>query len=322
MLGAFLFLTAGFSASRAGAESAAPADAVTVPWGEFRALLNLDEKRVILPWEEFKLLAAQSSPEAKIAFTMEGGNVVLTRDQFRQLLEKMTPPAAAGSQPPREFMLLSADYAGRMGSSSTRFLARLELEIFPSPAGASFKKIPLFREDLAVEDIRLDGQPASLMTVNGWQTLVTNRSGRHAIEAVFSLPSRLAAVSGLDFSIPETPITHVSLRLPKPGMAVHVPGARSETSADADGGTQAGAWCVPGTRLQITWRRKSEETSRGPAKVYADVYSLLSVEADAIRVTAQVKLNVMQNARPPSRSWCPRTTRSWTWPGKASRPGM
>lgn len=296
LLGAVLLLTGlELTICPAVADSSSATDAITLPWGEFRNLLNLDENRISLSWEEFKQLAAQSSSDTKIAFSMDGGNVVLTRDQFRQLLEKMVPPAAAEAKPPQDFMFLSADYAGRLGATSTRFVVRLELEIFPVASGKSFRKIPLFKQEIAVEDIRLDGQPVAMMTENGWQTIVTDRSGRQVIEAVISMSSSQAAVTGLDISIPATPITHVSLRLPQPGMLVHVTGACSEVSQDQDSGTMASAWCVPGSRLQITWRRKAEEKYRGPAKVYAEVNNLLSVEADAIRLTAQIKLNIMQN---------------------------
>lgn len=295
VLGSFLALLLS-TLGPAAAESSPPPDSVTLAWEEFRGLLNLDESRIILSWEEFKQLAAQASPDTNIAFTLDEGKVVLTREQFRQLLGQMTPPPAAEAKPPRDVMLLSADYAGTLDAAGARFRATFELEVFPADHPQAFRTIPLFREELALEEVRLDGRPVSLVTADGWQKLVTNQTGRHTVFAVFSVPSKLSAVSGLDFSIPETPITHVSLWLPKPGMEVHVSNARSLVAQDRAAGTWAGAFCLPGSRLQITWRKRAGEQARGPVKIYADLNHLLSVEADAIRVTTQIKLNVLQNS--------------------------
>ena len=51
----------------------------------------------------------------------------------------------------------------------------------------------------------------------------------------------------------------------------------------------------PTENVHVTWSRVIPEAEKGPPKIYADVWQLLSVDDDALRVSATVSINVLQN---------------------------
>jgi hypothetical protein len=62
--------------------------------------------------------------------------------------------------------------------------------------------------------------------------------------------------------------------------------------------THVYALLSPSSSINIRWRKKPPEVIKGPAKIYAETLSHLSVEDDALRVSTQVSLSVLQNTIP------------------------
>ena len=60
---------------------------VTVSWEEFKKLLNLDENELVIPLETFQKLLAQTGIKTVPAYTMRAGNVVLSRQEFKKLVD-------------------------------------------------------------------------------------------------------------------------------------------------------------------------------------------------------------------------------------------
>ena len=74
------------------AQEAAETGAVKVSWEEFKKLLDLGKDEIVLSWAEFQQIIAQTDTKIVPAFELRDEKVVLTRAQFRNLLEKMKPP--------------------------------------------------------------------------------------------------------------------------------------------------------------------------------------------------------------------------------------
>lgn len=268
---------------------------ITLDWDEFQSILKLDVDEIQLSWDEFTKLLSQTGFRVKPEYKVEGGNVILTREQFKKLIDQMKPPKKVDLTPPGDYIIRKGTYNGTVGKKSTRFNALLDLEIFKKDRKA-YLKIPLFREELAIEDIRFDEKPASIITEGGWHYLNTDGVGRHSVRVKFSVKSSLdKGTLGLNFNIPQTPITYIMLDIPRTGLDVTIANAQELQITEKSKHTKVKGYLVPASQMSISWKKKFVEIARGPAKIYAELFNLLSIEADAIRVSTKVKLNVLQN---------------------------
>ncbi len=270
-------------------------NSILLDWGEFSRILKLDSDEIKLSWDEYRRLLAQTGFKVKDEYRIEGGQVILSRKQFKMLLERMQPPKKSELSPPGDYLISKAVYKGVVDKKSTGFEAWLDLEIFKKQR-KTYCKIPLFREELAIEDVLIDKKSASIITEGGWHYLSTEKSGKHLIKVKFSVKSSMdKGTPGLSFNIPTTPITKVTLDIPKRDVEVAIANAQELETKQLNKHTIVKGCLLPSSRISISWKKKLTEKSRGPAKIYAELFNLLSIEADAIRVTTQVKLNIVQN---------------------------
>lgn len=268
---------------------------ITLDWEEFQKILKLDVDEVKLTWDEFSKLLSMTGFRFKPEYKVEGGNIILTREQFKKLIDKMKPPRREEVTPPSDYLIRKGSYIGISGKKSTQFTALLELQIFKKERKA-YLKIPLFREELAIEDIRFDEKPASIITENGWHYLNTDEVGKHSVRVKFSVKSSLdKGTPGLNFNIPHTPITYILLDIPKEDIEMTIANAQELQTKESRNHTIVEGYLVPTSEISISWKKKSVKIVHGPAKIYAELFNLLSIEADAIRVTTKVKLNILQN---------------------------
>jgi hypothetical protein len=268
---------------------------ITINWKEFRSLLKLDVDEIRLSWEEFSKLMEQTGATYKPEFRVESGEVVLTREEFKKLLDRMKPPSGVELKAPRDYIMTRATYNGVMGEKSTTFTVLLNLEIFDREK-ETYLKIPLFQEGLAISEVRLDGRPASVITEGGWHYLSTSVIGRHSVSVKFSVNSSPDKGSpGLSFNIPQTPVTYLTLEIPRAGIEVSIQNAQEIRETRTKIHTIVRGYLSSTSYMHITWKKDDKGVKRGPARIYSEVFNLLSIEADAIIVTARLELNVMQN---------------------------
>jgi len=268
---------------------------ITINWEEFRSLLKLDVDEMRLSWEEFSKLMEQTGAKYEPEYRVDKGEVVLTREEFKKLIDKMKPPTGDGLTPPADYILIRATYNGIMGKESTSFTVLLNLEIFDKDK-KTYLKIPLFQESLAISEIKLDGNPASVITQGGWHYLSTDKVGRHLVRIRFSIKSSPDKGSpGLNFSIPQTPITYINLDIPRTNLEVDIQNAQGIRKTEIENHTIVKGYTSPSSYMNISWKKEDKKIRRGPARIYSEVFNLLSIEADAISVTSICELNVMQN---------------------------
>ncbi len=268
---------------------------ITMDWEEFQKILKLDKDEVKLSWDEFTKLLSMTGSRVKPEYKLEGGNVILTREQFKKLINQMKAPRRVYLKPPRDYLIRKANYNGVVVNKSTQFIAILDIEILKKDK-KTYLKIPLFREELAIEDIRFDGKPASIITEGGRHYLNTAEVGKHTVRVKFSVRSLLdVGTPGFNFSIPQSPITYVTLDIPKGNIDVIISNAQEIQTNEYGRHTIVKGYLTPASEMRILWKKKSVEIARGPAKIYAELFNLLSIESDAIRVTTKIKMNILQN---------------------------
>jgi hypothetical protein len=281
---------------------------VSIAWEEFKKLLDLDTKNIELTWDEFKRLLAQTGSEIKVEYNLKDGMVVLSRDQFKKLLERMKTPTAKGAVPSHNYLITKAEYSGRMDKESTTFTVRFQIQI-PEKERKNYINIRLLPQVVALHKITINKQPALVLNQSSWHTITIGKSGDYVVEAQFSVKSPLDKGSQvLDFPIPQTAITLVRLDVPLRGVKADLSQAKQMDVIPSGRRTRISAVLSPTTRLQLKLHRAlptAQEQKRGPAKIYAETMNLMSLEDDALRVSTKVKLNILQNKVPEIKAMVP-----------------
>jgi hypothetical protein len=270
---------------------------VKISWEEFKKLLKMDTDEVKLSWGEFKKLLAQTGQDVKVEYNIENGMVVLSREQFKALLLKMKKPDVSPIIPPGDYLITKAEYNGIMGQNSTTFNVTYNLEIFEKDR-KDYPRVQLMPESVALREIELDGRPALVMIENGWYVLVTDEIGRHKVTLSFSVKTELdKGPDVLNLTIPRTAITLFNIDILVTDARIEIPQAKYMTVTKR--GKYSSVRAVLSTTSNVALklhRTVVKEKKKVPAKIYTEVMNLLSVEDNALRVTAKFKLNVLQNS--------------------------
>ncbi|MEJ2307573.1 MAG: hypothetical protein P8Y30_08575, partial [candidate division WOR-3 bacterium] len=280
---------------------------VKISWEEFKKLLNMDTDEIKLSWDEFKKLLAQTGQDVKIEYNIQNGKVVLSREQFKALLDKMKRPDISPVIPPGDYLITKAQYNGVMGQNSTTFDATFDLEIFEKER-TSYPKIQIMPQSVALREIELDGNHALVMVENGWYVLTTDKIGQHKITISFSIETELEkGPDVLNLTIPKTAITLFNIDIPVTDARVEIPQAKYMTVSRRGNYSRVNAVLSTTSNVALRLHRTIvKEKKRVPAKTYAEVMNLLSVEDNALRVTSTFKLNVLQNSISSARVYVPR----------------
>lgn len=273
-----------------------PASQVRMSWQEFKDLLKLDTDEIKLTWEEFKRLLAQTGTDVKVEYNVQDGEVTLSREQFKKLLDKMQGPEAESLKPPIDYLITKAEYTATMQQKSTVFKARFYVQIFEQDR-KTYPKIRLLPKDVALRDIKIDNKQALVLIENGWYVLTTDTTGQHTIDVEFSVKSDLEAKPFvLNVTIPQTAITLFKLEVPLKDVSVQIPSEKHMTISHGAGYTSIEAQLATTSNLQVKLQRTViKDHGDGPAKIYADAMNLLSIDDGVIRVTSRFKVNIIQN---------------------------
>lgn len=276
------------------ADSAGHEGTLTVPWTDFRELIDLENDRVVLTLEIFHKLLAQTTA-APPAYTSTGGNVVLTREEFQRLVDQMRPPGGPGVPPPFSHLITRAVYSGRLLGNDTAFTATFDVHVLTDGA---YLEIPILPQSVALRQVKVDGQPALIVRGNGTHQIVLATPGPHTIEAAFALRARdSSGPRRIDLSILETPITLLELELPMSGIDVDVPQAQQLALApnEDETGTVVNAVIAPGNAISIQWRTEVAVADKVPAKIYSEVHQVVSVDDNVLQLHAEVRLDILHS---------------------------
>lgn len=294
---AAMFLVPEMSA-RLLAEENNSAGKVSIPWDEFQKLLELDRDEIILSWTEFQKLLEQAGQKYAPPYRLKDEKVVLTREQFKALLNQMKPPADSALVPPADYILAKAEYSGSVGKNSASIQADFIVDVFNRDP-KKYTKIPLFPQNVALKEVLMDGTRTLVVLENNQYVLTTDQEGRHRITVRFSLktaPDR--GPQSLSFPVPRTPITHLDLSIPWTKAEFEITGAQEVIVTEKERTTRVSAQFSPTTTIELRWKRKLPEVEKGPAKVYADCINHIVIEDDAFRIHTDISLSVLQNTIP------------------------
>ena len=279
------------------AQEAAETGAVKVSWEEFKKLLDLGKDEIVLSWAEFQQIIAQTDTKIVPAFELRDEKVVLTRAQFRNLLEKMKPPhpgrrRAAGGVAAAAIGLQGP--AGRRrgahrGRHLRRCLPRDPRRLRQPPPVPGADRRPRYPAQRPPGPDRNQGR-----TLHG-----RDGQGGTAPDRRGSRPAGDRGPGPGDI-LPRSPDAdhHPRVRPPPPRARGRGPGRPAARGL----GPEQRHPCLrrpdPDRNDLPQMAEKIAEAPAGPAKVYADTLTLISVEEDAVRISAEIALAVLQNTIP------------------------
>jgi hypothetical protein len=261
-----------------------------LPWEILQNVLKLDAKDVRLSWEEYRTILRLTSSKEIPDFTMAGGDVILSREEFARLVQSLVPPAPATA----EAFVSKASYKGELDGDSALFTASLRLEVPQRPSKAI--RFDLFPAHVAFHEIKLNGRPALAEVENGRLLLTVSDPGSHNVTLLFSVPvPESNASQSITIPIARTPITEWIFDIHEPNLDIAVPAALHRELSSIKKGTRVRVLLPPSTQVTATWNPLAPDTAKGPAHVYADVDHLISVQDDALRIRSKIGLDVLQN---------------------------
>src|SRR4030065_973238 len=142
----------------------------------------------------------------------------------------------------------------------------------------------------------MDGKDALVTEKNGYHAVAVAQEGSHKATVLFTIATDLKrGPQSISFPIPRTPIILLSLEIPLPSIQPEIPSATSIKRIEKGNSTLIEAVLSPTENIQVAWSRIIPEAEKRPPKIYADLWQLLAIEDDAIRVHATASINVLQN---------------------------
>jgi len=267
---------------------------ISLPWDKFQKLLNLDEERISLDIDEFAAITRQTGARELPPFAIKEGKVVLKREDFKKLLKSMEPPKADPAL--GDFLLTSATYHAKVEKEATEVSATFNIEVLPRSGRKDFVLVPLLRREVALKTLTLDGKDALLTEKNGYHSVAVAQEGSHKATALFTIATDLKrGPQSISFPVPRTPILRLTLEIPLPSIQPEISSATSIKRIEREGRTIIEAVLSPTENVHVAWSRIIPEAEKGPPKIYADLWQLLSIEDDALRVHTTASINVLQN---------------------------
>jgi hypothetical protein len=266
---------------------------LTVPWDEFKRLVNLDEDDIVISLETFQKLLAQTGLRTTPTHVLKDGNVVMTREEFNKLVDQMKPPPASDATPPFDLLITKAMYSGEMKANSTDFTAIFNVHVLKKDA---YVKVPILPRHVALEDMKVDGKPALVVVENGYHSIVLPKAGEYEVTASYSLKSSLdKGPHKIDLAIQKTPITLLTLEIPIEDIDVEIPQAQQVLTGKRGDKTVVSAVISEGTAISVRWRKTVAVADKVPAKLYAEVHHLISIQDDALKTNTAINYNILHS---------------------------
>ena len=231
----------------------------------------------------------------KLANAEDPERVIMKLDEFIDMYEK-----AKGTDddvPPRDHTVSAAQYDGEVlfedgKPYAARFSAEFKVRVL---AKKGWARVPLLPATVAVESAKIGGSEAPIVIENGFYTLVTDRRGDFNVDVVFGAEVQTSEGSSrVDFQLVPSGATTAKLSVPtKEDLDFTVANAKLE-SDEVVGERRVVKATLPATgTLTIRWQREVPETEKKAARIYTEVYTLMSVSEGLVRATATVQNTIL-----------------------------
>ncbi|HEX9769997.1 MAG TPA: hypothetical protein VGA50_12555 [Kiloniellales bacterium] len=184
----------------------------------------------------------------------------------------------------RPFVISRAAYSGELHERTLLWTGRFQVELF----GSQLVILPLMPIGVILSDIRVDGEPATVLEQDGFFATLVHGRGRHEVEVAFQVP--VIGESGpprASLQIPRIPVSRFDLVLPGSKDVKVAPGADVMTR-DAAGMTQTTAFIPMSDLVVFTWTEAVPEDLRGALRANASLYHTIHAEEGVLHARGTV----------------------------------
>ena len=168
----------------------------------------------------------------------------------------------------RPFVVSRAQYRGELREAAVVWRGELQVEVF----AGGVVTLPVMPGGVILSDLRVDGEPATVLEAGGgFATLIQGR-GAHLIEVGFQVPvARDGGPPHAELGIPRVPVSRFELVLPGRKEVKVSPRAEVET-AELDGATLATSFVPLSNRVRFTWTEAIPADLRAGLSANASLY--------------------------------------------------
>jgi hypothetical protein len=178
---------------------------------------------------------------------------------------------AAGQRP---FAISRATYDGILEEDAVVWSARFQVELFTGEQ----LTLPVMPSSVTLNDVRVDGQAATVVEEAGRFTTLLQGRGSHEVRVEFQVPvSEDGGPPRARLQIPRIPVSRFDLSLPGKKEVKVAPGANVVTSDDGEG-TLATVFIPMSEEVVFTWTDAIPEDLRTQVRANASLYHAVLAE--------------------------------------------
>jgi hypothetical protein len=193
------------------------------------------------------------------------------------------PPAVA---------LGAARYKGSADPQTMTLDLHLTLDV--SLSGDGRKVVPLLGEDVVLEKVLVDGQPAPVTVADGHHAWVTERVGDVRVEVdAWIAPEGGGGSVEYSAKVPQTPITSVDLSFPRPDLQPEIGSAVWSDTSVEQGQTRIRADLGPTDTLGIVGLRAFGTGPGEQPRLYAETRHLVAVDERELDLFTVVRYSIL-----------------------------
>jgi hypothetical protein len=161
----------------------------------------------------------------------------------------------------------------------------------------AYLKIPVLYQNIAISDIKVNGRPALVVAEGGYHKVIIANPGEYTVTAEFAVKSSLdRGPNNFNFSIQQTPITVLRLELPLKEVEVDVskrPAGRNKICGQHYNCKRG--YCHSRIQCNVGWRKKVAAADKIPPKLYSEIYHLISIDDDALKINSDINYNILHS---------------------------
>ena len=221
--------------------------------------------------------------------------VILHLDDFIDMYERAKEKT--DEVPPRDHTVSSAKYDGEVlfedgKPYAARFDAKFKVRVL---AKKGWARVPLLPATVAIESAKIGTSEAPIVIENGFYTLVTDKRGDFDVNVVFGAAVQTSEGSSrVDFQLVPSGATTAKLSVPtKEDLDFTVANAKLESDRVVGDKRVVDATLPATGTLTIRWQREVPETEKKAARVYSEVYTLMSVGEGLVRATTNIQNTIL-----------------------------
>ncbi len=182
------------------------------------------------------------------------------------------------------FAISRARYSGELRGDAVIWTAQFQVEVF---SGETIT-VPVMPSSVILSDIRIDGEPATVLVEDSHFATVLQGRGTHQVQVAFQVP-----VIGDEgppqarLQIPKIPVSRFELVLPG-RKEVRVSSGADVVATEIDGMTKATIFIPMSDSVVFTWTEAIPEDLRGQVRANASLFHAVHAEEGVLHVRGTV----------------------------------